>query len=357
MQRCRALGIPCVSWESRRPPDEAAIVLVTPESTENPDFHTFLNRQRWMRRLDRIVVDECHVILNQQKDFRPAMARLGRLVSAQTQMVFLTATLPPTEEATFLHRIKHRANEVSIYRARTSRRNVAYRVFRPVLPRGVPREPHQWLTTDAVLDFIRERIRQARAGRVIVYANIKSQVEALSRELGCEPYHSEVLDRTGVMQWFQAGQTRVIAATSALGMGIDISDIRCVIHIGRPRTLLDYGQESGRAGRDGLASEAVIIHPRGWDTQDPWIDRVSEADFERVQTYMEVVEGTGCRRYVLDQYLDGTVDGYTRQQCQDVDRGELECDACDPDWMAQEIPTERSMDTRGSNVRTSIGGN
>ncbi|KAL4971198.1 P-loop containing nucleoside triphosphate hydrolase protein [Aspergillus desertorum] len=288
-----------------------------------------------MRRLDRIVVDECHVILNQQKDFRPAMARLGRLVSAQTQMVFLTATLPPTEEATFLHRIKHRASEVGIYRARTSRRNVAYRVFRPVLPRGVPREPHQWLTTDAVLDFIRERIRQARAGRVIVYANIKSQVEALSRELGCEPYHSEVLDRTGVMQRFQAGQTRVIAATSALGMGIDIPDIRCVIHIGRPRTLLDYG-------------EAVIIHPYGWDTQDPWIDRVSEADFERVQTYMEVVEGTGCRRYVLDQYLDGTVDGYTRQQCQDVDRGELECDACDPDWMAQEIPVSTEPSPAGS---------
>ncbi|KAL4732941.1 P-loop containing nucleoside triphosphate hydrolase protein [Aspergillus similis] len=93
MTRCQGLGISCVSWESRRPPDEAAIVLVTPESTENPDFHTFLNRQRLMRRLDRIAIDECHVILNQQKDFRHAMARLGRLVSARTQLVFLTATL------------------------------------------------------------------------------------------------------------------------------------------------------------------------------------------------------------------------------------------------------------------------
>ncbi|KAL4934738.1 hypothetical protein BDV06DRAFT_229585 [Aspergillus oleicola] len=162
-----------------------------PESTENPDFHTFLNRQRFLRRLDRIVIDECHVILNQQKDFRPAMARLGRLVSAQTQLVFLTATLPPTSEAMFLHRIKHQASEVGIYRARTSRRNVAYRVFRPILPHGVPREPHQWFTTPGVLDFIRERIHQARTGRVIVYANIKSQVEAISRELACEPYHSK----------------------------------------------------------------------------------------------------------------------------------------------------------------------
>jgi hypothetical protein len=69
MTRCQALGILCMSWESRRPPDDAAIVLVTPELTENPNFYMFLNRQRLLQQLDRIVVDECHVILNQQKDF------------------------------------------------------------------------------------------------------------------------------------------------------------------------------------------------------------------------------------------------------------------------------------------------
>jgi hypothetical protein len=117
MTRCQALGISCVSWESRRPPDDAAIMLVTPESTKNPNFYMFLNRQQQLRRLDQIVINECHVILNEQKDFWPAMARLGRLVSAQTQMVFLTATLPPTEEAQFLHRIKHEHSEVGIYHA------------------------------------------------------------------------------------------------------------------------------------------------------------------------------------------------------------------------------------------------
>ena len=47
---------------------------MTPESSEDPDFHTFLNQQQWMRRLDQIMVDECYIILNSQKDFRPAMA-------------------------------------------------------------------------------------------------------------------------------------------------------------------------------------------------------------------------------------------------------------------------------------------
>jgi late competence protein required for DNA uptake (superfamily II DNA/RNA helicase) len=347
MQRCQQLGIQCVSWESRRPPDEAAIVLVTPESSEDPDFHTFLNRQRWMRRLDRIVVDECHIILNQQKDFRPAMARLGRLVSARTQMVFLTATLPPRMEEIFFQRIRHPAQAVSIYRARTSRGNVAYRVWRPVLPPRTPREPHQWLVTPEVLVYMRQRIQQARGGRVIVYGQTKSQVQAISRELGCEAYHSEVVDRAGVMQRFQDGLYRVIAATSALGMGIDIPDIRCVIHVGRPRTLLEYGQESGRAGRDGLASEAIIIHPEGWEDPDPWIHGVAEADFQLVQAYM----GGRCRRYILDQYLDGTVDGYTRERCQDRDMDELACDGCDPDWEAQEEP----VSSPGSSPRSGSG--
>jgi superfamily II DNA helicase RecQ len=124
----------------------------------------------------------------------------------------------------------------------------------------------------------------------------------------------------------------MIAATSALGMGINIPDIWCVIHLGRPQILLDYSQESGRAGQDGLASEAVIIHLQGWDNLNPWIDQVSDGNFERVQAYMEVVEGVGCRRYVLDQYLDGMVNRYTRQQCQDVDPDKLRCDACNPDW-------------------------
>ncbi|OGE46472.1 hypothetical protein PENARI_c239G05377, partial [Penicillium arizonense] len=61
MHRCRQLGILCVAWESRRPADQASIVLVTPESAITEDFMTFLNRQRLCHRLDRIVIDECHV--------------------------------------------------------------------------------------------------------------------------------------------------------------------------------------------------------------------------------------------------------------------------------------------------------
>jgi superfamily II DNA helicase RecQ len=88
------------------------------------------------------------------------------------------------------------------------------------------------LARPEVLGFIWQWICQARDGRVIVYANVKSQVNAISHELSCEPYHSAILDWTGVMQQFQTSQTCIIVATSTLGMGINNPDIWYVIHLG-----------------------------------------------------------------------------------------------------------------------------
>lgn len=82
----------------------------------------------------------------------------------------------------------------------------------------------------------------------------------------------------------------MVVATSALGMGIDIPDIRLIIHTDEPRDFLDYAQENGRAGRDGLRSRAVII--RGGDkSQDQLVRRY--------------LDGGECRRTVTDEFLDG----------------------------------------------------
>ena len=129
IQQCQILDILCVSWESRRLPDKATIVLVTPESAVTEDFHTFINRLKQTRQLDRIVIDKCHVILNNQQNFRPELRQLERLNHARTQMVLLTATLPPTLERTLLQRIEYQADQVRILRDCTSRPNVAYRVW------------------------------------------------------------------------------------------------------------------------------------------------------------------------------------------------------------------------------------
>ncbi|KAG9193953.1 hypothetical protein G6011_03988 [Alternaria panax] len=115
MRRCRKLGISCAEWDSRRPPDAAAVVLVTPESAVGEEFATFLNRLRATRQLDRIVIDECHIVLNRRYDFRKEMQKLGKLASAETQMVMLTATLPPSEEDELSRRMYVERDQVDLF--------------------------------------------------------------------------------------------------------------------------------------------------------------------------------------------------------------------------------------------------
>src|SRR5699024_4895593 len=124
---------------------------------------------------------------------------------------------------------------------------------------------YRWVEAPEVIAFIYNCIQRAQSGKVIIYGSTIPVVLQVAGLLECEAYHSRQVDKAGVLARFRSSEVHVIAATSALGMGVDIPDIRYIIHIGQPRTLLDYAQESGRAGRDGLCSEAVIIQPSGVD--------------------------------------------------------------------------------------------
>jgi superfamily II DNA helicase RecQ len=133
------------------------------------------------------------------------------------------------------------------------------------------------------------------------------------------------VDQGAILDQFRQGEEKVIVATSALGMGIDIPDIRSIIHLGRPRTLLDYGQESGRAGRDGEPSKAIMIIPTP-EPPAPWHpdQGPSMMDQALVQRYIDAP----CRRVELDGYLDGIINGHVRQQCE---ASKNVCDGCQPD--------------------------
>ena len=106
-------------------------------------------------------------------------------------------------------------------------------------------------------------------------------------------------------------------------MGVDIPDIRYIIYIGIPQTLLDYAQESRHAEQDRQPSKAIIIQPHRPVKRD-----------EPVQKYMDVVPGVGCRRYILDRYLDRPVNGYKRRYCRDEDPEEMRCNEYNPEWQS-----------------------
>jgi RecQ family ATP-dependent DNA helicase len=316
MRRCRKLGISCAEWDSRRPPDAAAVVLVTPESAVREEFATFLNRLRATRQLDRIVIDECHIVLNRRYDFRKEMQKLGKLAAAETQMVMLTATLPPSEEDELFRRMYVERDQVELFRAETARTNVAYQVIR------VGKAAKKKEVEAMVLSMLRQKLRKYKAGKIVVYSNSVPKVKELAKKLGCHAYHHHAVGKTSMLDEFTAGEGRVIVATSALGMGIDIPDIRCIIHIDWPFTVLDYAQESGRAGRDGLRSEAVMIVQEG--EQRAAEDKQAEVEQQLVRAYVEGKDETAvCRRVVLDGYLD-------RREKERVgcEEGEEKCDVC-----------------------------
>ncbi|EDN06546.1 predicted protein [Histoplasma mississippiense (nom. inval.)] len=286
----------------------------------------------------------CHTVLNDQVNFRPQMQQLGKLMAAKTQMVLLTATLPPGEEEKLWSRMHCTRADISLFRARTCGPNVAYRVWQPIIEGSEYGGLNRWFQAPSVVRFIQDRMRRTGEGKGVVYCQTVNQVTTMASALGCEAYHHHQIDKAGILERFRQGQYQVIVATSALGMGIDIPNIRSIIHVGRPRSLLDYGQESGRAGRDGQASEAIIIEPEGISAAMIWSrkDAPSLLDQKLVDRYMQAGGEEGdepmarCRRVVLDRYLDGEVEGYMRRHCGDRHTGESQCDGCDAEWEARE---------------------
>ncbi|MGI4799967.1 MAG: DEAD/DEAH box helicase [Janthinobacterium lividum] len=331
IKRCKELGIACGEWVAGKQFDNASMVFVTPESAVSPGFMSFLNRIK--RRLDRIVIDECHVILNEDSGFRKRMSQMGRLVAAESQMVLLTATLPPSKEQELWKRMFWEEEEVCMFRARTTRKNIRYRVIEAVGEgrRRLTRREHDRF----VVELIEKKFKQYQPGKMIVYCNTKPKVRQLADELGVDAYYSDADTKSEKLDDFITGRQQLIVATSALGLGIDIPDIRAVIHVDIPRDFDEYVQESGRAGRDRLRSEAIIIIQGEEEGVEQGIggeeskDRKEREKIGLVESFIQASRssqvGRICRRVVLDGYIDR---GPTRTRCKE---GEEACDVCAPD--------------------------
>jgi superfamily II DNA helicase RecQ len=314
-RRCKEARIECVQWDSRRPHETASIVLVTPESAITKTFSTYINRLRGTYQLDRVFMDESHVILDSGPNFRPKLRALGaEMVQMGTQIIFLTATLPPQDEEEFFRAIQIPQECVHMFRGSTSRRNIQYRVH----------EVEEETVVEAISQMVAEKLTQYPApSKIIVYGGSVDQTVEVGEALGCPIYHRDVDSRAGKAQRMKdlmEGKSRVISATNALGLGVDLPDVRVVIHAGAPPKLRDYAQESGRAGRDRQASEAIIVqrhfeHMPSDRTSRSWtrLDRKDMDDF---------VAGYHCRRVIMDRVMDGRMD---RVECEE---GEEACDVC-----------------------------
>ncbi|OAL43671.1 P-loop containing nucleoside triphosphate hydrolase protein, partial [Pyrenochaeta sp. DS3sAY3a] len=170
----------------------------------------------------------------------------------ETQMVLLTATLPPSEEDNLFRRMHFDRDEVKIFRAATTRINISYRVIQ--IGKEVRKRAVEWITSR----MMQQKIGRYRTGKIVIYGNSVAKVKRLAQGLGFYAYYYDAAGKASMLEEFMAGKQRIIVATSALGMGVDIADIRCIIHVDWPFSMIDHAQESGRAARDGLQSMQEI---------------------------------------------------------------------------------------------------
>jgi superfamily II DNA helicase RecQ len=337
-QRCKAAGINSIVWSSRDPTRTASIILVTPESLVSKGFREALERLSSRQVLDRIVIDECHIVLDSTKEFRPKMQQIGDTIAdIGAQIVLLTATLPPRDEDRFFRLLHMQRSRARMIRSRTTRKNIRYRVVTPV---GEGQDGQD----AAVVETVEAGLARYTEGKIIVYSDRIARAEQLAELLDCPLYYSAVDTNEGKrrrMGEWASGRRRVIVATNALGLGIDMPDVRVVVHAGAPRQIRDYAQESGRAGRDGQASEAIVVYAQqGRSSRTPSRPgpqaKASPTEMDRF------LGGEECRRVVLDEVMDGSAD---RETCTDE---EAACDVCEGNAKPEDIqavgPEERSRD-------------
>ena len=223
------------------------LVFVAPERLLTPRFLQLIERLQ----VRAFAIDEAHCISHWGHDFRPEYRQLAelkiRFPQASVHAYTATATARVREDIAEQLRLQNPAVLVGTF----DRPNLVYRI--------VPRVDAQ----TQVLQVLRRHPGDA----AIVYCISRKDTEAMAEWLRANRlraafYHAgmEADERRRTQDAFASEEIDVVAATVAFGMGIDRSNVRCVIHAAMPKSIEHYQQETGRAGRDGLEAECVMLY-------------------------------------------------------------------------------------------------
>jgi ATP-dependent DNA helicase RecQ len=285
---------------------------------------TFLERAlNWD--IAQFAIDEAHCISEWGHDFRPEYRELKKLRKhlPDVPIMALTATATERVRADIIKELKLR--EPQAYMASFDRPNLTYRV----VPKTTPYEQ--------LLAYIRSRPGDSG----IVYCASRKSTESLARNLNedgvsAKPYHAGLTnaERTKHQDAFLRDDVRVITATIAFGMGINKPNVRFVVHYDLPKNIESYYQETGRAGRDGLPSECVLLFsPGDVAKQLHFIDEKAESEARiaraQLQQMVHYAETRECRRTVLLKYFGESYPATTDDTDGDTPSLQISCENCD----------------------------
>ena len=303
------------------------LLYVAPERLLTDRMIDFLRQTR----VSFFAIDEAHCISNWGHDFRPEYRGLSVLKDhfpeSSIHAFTATASGPVREDIVAQLGLDQAAVLVGDF----DRPNLVYRMLR----------------ANNRMQQVVEIVSRHRGESCIVYCISRKEVERTAevlKQMGFSalPYHAGLDDvqRKINQDAFIKEQCDVIVATVAFGMGIDKSNVRCVIHAGMPKSIEHYQQESGRAGRDGLESECVLLYS-GADfmTWKKIMESDNQAAYEgavkSLNAMNKLCTSTVCRHRAIVQYFGQS---YTQQTCEacDVCLDELEL-VEDPLTISQKI--------------------
>jgi ATP-dependent DNA helicase RecQ len=227
--------------------DQYRLIFVAPERLLAPRFLDWLARAG----VRDFAVDEAHCISHWGHDFRPEYRQLAELKARVPGASLRAYTATATERVRADIAAQLQLQDPLVLVGTFDRPNLTYRV--------VPRVD----TRAQVLEVLRRHADQA----AIVYCLSRRETESVADWLAAQGlkaahYHAgmEPAARRRTQEAFAEERLDIVVATVAFGMGIDRSDVRCVLHAGLPKSIEHYQQETGRAGRDGLEAECVLLY-------------------------------------------------------------------------------------------------
>ncbi|HMC63679.1 MAG TPA: DNA helicase RecQ [Gemmataceae bacterium] len=258
----QASGVPAIQIDSSQTPTERSayeedvlqgavrLLFVSPERLVLTDFYRLLQQIN----VRTFAIDEAHCISHWGHDFRPEYRQLSRLreLFPGASIHAYTATATERVRRDIVEQLKLKNPEILV--GNFDRPNLTYRV--------VPRFD--------LMRQVQEVLDRHRGEAGIVYCIRRLDVDALAADLrqkgyNVRAYHAGLPpeERKAAQDAFAQEQCDVVVATIAFGMGIDRSNVRFVLHTGMPKSVEHYQQETGRAGRDGLEAECVLLHSGG----------------------------------------------------------------------------------------------